>query len=963
METIKRVVNLSNLVSRVPSTINYLDKYWVIDGVNGKRFSTLTEAESFADTHNLSNRQINTIYDYHSINDDIANGNYGKIISTIEIPDEFVDKITDITDVNVNIPNENGGYYQIDNLSVKYIKSQVDFGLEKIFYYYKGDIYSCERNDISGSPITLDNIILMSKKHKYLSFSTLNKWYVFFKKYKKLLNSGKFLKGYSSARDYYLSEVGSVVPDEITKMDELFESRGGDDFLNFIELNYIPCFNIPKEYHGSWGTTYLYYSEVVKWIGWLRVNGEKYKTLEGQCAISENCCECEKYFRLGGEHMLELLEDWISSVNIEKSGSINSSNITLTIPITSKYITNGMMSPSSEEWSDNEKYSQGSVVYEPFIINNNGDKEYFYKVYISNVPDNIGENNEYGQRVFQKEKWLDYTEEYIQKNKDKFATKNYCYSINHENEIIFNPTDEKMEIEYEPVVYEHGFILIDGEVYEVINGKYAVYSNANNSLLPEIKIPVQEENGVYYCYVDGIRYDAIERNGSYYFAFGGNEYCMVNSDYNNHAEGNYDYILFKGGLYLKDTDEDSFIIERNGYSYHYDIFDGYVIIDDIFYCIKNGKLLRISGNTTPEYPQKDIFQNYEYSNEEWVNNDIYPNVIYNENGLNCVKILYPYDIINTDEITGYTNSKLLSLKTKEEFIDNLGNTMPGYYDRNVNEALFYPENDAILNLYYSVGNTNNLVKNETIVGDDNTVYYNGDIIDEIKIYYKYDNGDIIKDAIVTLKNGENGYILNGDVIEGTVVENTLGGIKLCEDTIKEIYSGDTYEPEKKLYCDITYYLDATLEYNKIENKIRLSENKNKGIRYTDTYQMNLEVYPYYMSSIQKYFIKYYNMEQIGMSKISMKIKVLYFDFNEVTEKDYSFEERNGYSDDNRVIATPVYKNEMLNSIIMPQKVNSDIYIDRGNARAFDRHLMLHGIRTLDALEDYQNGLIFNITKF
>ena len=40
-------------------------------------------AESFADTHNLSNRQINTIYDYRSINDDIANGNYGKIISQI----------------------------------------------------------------------------------------------------------------------------------------------------------------------------------------------------------------------------------------------------------------------------------------------------------------------------------------------------------------------------------------------------------------------------------------------------------------------------------------------------------------------------------------------------------------------------------------------------------------------------------------------------------------------------------------------------------------------------------------------------------------------------------------------------------------------------------------------------------------------------------------------------------------
>ena len=60
------------------------------------------------------------------------------------------------------------------------------------------------------------------------------------------------------------------------------------------------------------------------------------------------------------------------------------------------------------------------------------------------------------------------------------------------------------------------------------------------------------------------------------------------------------------------------------------------------------------------------------------------------------------------------------------------------------------------------------------------------------------------------------------------------------------------------------------------------------------------------------------------------------------------------------MATPTFRKEFEFGISMPQKVNSDIYIDRGISKAFDKHLRLQEIKTMDALEQYQNGAIFNI---
>jgi hypothetical protein len=47
---------------------------------------------------------------------------------------------------------------------------------------------------------------------------------------------------------------------------------------------------------------------------------------------------------------------------------------------------------------------------------------------------------------------------------------------------------------------------------------------------------------------------------------------------------------------------------------------------------------------------------------------------------------------------------------------------------------------------------------------------------------------------------------------------------------------------------------------------------------------------------------------------------------------------------------------------MVQKDTSDIYIDRGRSAAFERHLKLGEVVTMEALENYGNGWFLMLTN-
>ena len=62
-----------------------------------------------------------------------------------------------------------------------------------------------------------------------------------------------------------------------------------------------------------------------------------------------------------------------------------------------------------------------------------------------------------------------------------------------------------------------------------------------------------------------------------------------------------------------------------------------------------------------------------------------------------------------------------------------------------------------------------------------------------------------------------------------------------------------------------------------------------------------------------------------------------------------------WENNNGMIATPVFRTEYNLFSSTPQNVDSDIYIDRGINAAFEKHIKLQEVHTLEALENYGNG--------
>lgn len=57
---------------------------------------------------------------------------------------------------------------------------------------------------------------------------------------------------------------------------------------------------------------------------------------------------------------------------------------------------------------------------------------------------------------------------------------------------------------------------------------------------------------------------------------------------------------------------------------------------------------------------------------------------------------------------------------------------------------------------------------------------------------------------------------------------------------------------------------------------------------------------------------------------------------------------------------PLMRNETLLGIAYPQNFDINIYINRGNAAAFERHIKLGEVKTMEDLENYANGSFFNM---
>ena len=1047
MRIISKKISLEKFKSRMPSAISSIKEVWKIPSLDDTIYYSYEDALNAAVRHAKRRDSIISYFKYVNFIDEYKesdDGNYGLIVSDIDVSNF---DITDYTDIYVNIRTSENSYEKICNgndfHSIKkfsyddivIMKNEYERNIQKYsfeggleYYFYQGrNIYYVE--DISYMDV--DDIINNAVHKKYITYSTLLKWNNFFRDYKELLKKSDGKSSYNSLVEKYQSEeldMGISIG-ECEEFDALYVARGGDAFYRYINDNLFLKFFIPNNFVDEWKCKYLMYPSAVYWAGWFNEMHEKYNNIDNKvdCIDSENCCECKEFFRLGGHEMYEVITQWVDSITGETCSTMSCSAV-IPILLERNIEDCGEMTIFSERWMPNVNYGNtmseglGTVVISPsgnsmVISEGNG----------------YGFNDEYKEVYFNENDWIDYTDWYMNSNQDEFATEITSFTFNHYGQMVYNPNDKKMEIVKELNTNDNlGFFLIDNTIFEVQVKHYVIYESDDNTSINGKIFPVEQtSSGAYYVNINGRQYFPIRIDGKYYFNFNKNNKCTIIGDYNTPMHESTNMIIYGNMVYLVEYDEERnyeyIVIDNEISSIRYKKINAYFVEDGITYYIvdENPKIIS-DGYTISLYEklgedEEVIERYYETKFEEvkdvWVVNNFYP---YFDS--ESVHLMYKYDIHKCSIISGTTESKLTSIRSLKILTDEQNNIIPGYYDfsPNVEEEKEWvingmnendrknsrnisPYDGMFLDIYYKVGNVSNLSANENLTNPTNPFkeYYNGNIINSIKFYYKnVKDGTIDSNTLVELSIAKDVLVYNPSYDEEIDFgkEDNLKAIELCK-KLKNEYIDDEEEKNNlsdNVFCQIEYYIDsiihkkihtATSEYDESVlyvfdgYELELNETKSAikyhyGIKYIDTVELVESICSYMLFNGKSYSLRYYDMVYPLMSvnvngnttisvnegKFFMPI-LLYLYGNETIEKVHPYYDKgNGFNYRNDLNVFPMFRHDYQVGISTPQNVNSDIYIDRGIHKAFDKHIRLQEINTMEALENYGND-IFKITEY
>lgn len=843
--------------------------------------------------------------------------NYGLVVSDVIIPSGTASSITDYTDVYVNIP-----------ITEEFINAAPENFKKK----YRDSIYFDLNNPIRETdPHYLGRKIVSGRtgqeiEMKILTYATLNKWYSFFKKYKNILRpqkneeTGEITYKYSSAIEYYESEYepkNDANRKEFEDLDSLFNARGGNTMYNWIVENCMPY--------------------------------DEKKTPKSEFTYATN-----------------------------------SASYTIPILITNSIDDLGEMSIFSSKWKGGVDYSnqlsteKGTVVNRPYNIDEDENFITYNKTYVNNGINKGYFQNEYLENSFNfSSGWTNYTDYYVNKPENEWEFKisggtieKYAFSpVN--GRVIYN---QEYEDEVIPYVKDE-FVIVNGEYVKIIHGYY-VEPKISDGTIADVnlnsgkKIPVIQNGSLKYAEINGKKYYAVKE--------GNEEYIYFTNIQKYHDNGSKviegSYIIYNNNLYLtddvfyyitKDTEvlssvssASSVVIKNdNGDEVIHNVLKGYFNYNGVTYYISN--FVECNGNNECYIVSLEkLYTKYYVSDDDsikWRRLIFIPEKLDNDilNTLSCSSIAVSGDNVvishklNTKQanvITGYSESKLELLRRKKINTDELGNELPGYFELDVTTSASTnyntPYDQCTLDLLYKVGEVSELsLQNET------KGLYNGNYLESITFYHL----------------GEN---------DAKIDEETVSNSSTTLDILKKYEEGGThYRPERLLYCDITYYINATLIYDSDNYRYVLAEGKHKGVKYTDTSIVTKTVGDFYMSDGTSFSFNYYELKNLmsaeklddfkdvqltPMSHFEMEIMNV-----PTTEGVFStdyWEEYNG------MISTPVFRTEYNLWSSTPQNIESDIYIDRGINAAFERHLKLQEIHTVEALENYGNSY-FKINEY
>lgn len=840
--------------------------------------------------------------------------------------------------------------------------------------------------------------ILWNEKELYLvkiSWNTLSRWFHEFKLYYWLLNDGGSCKRvYSSATDFYDSEYkpSSTVQlpfgsdrSSYEELDKSFKERGGnvseiknscegkDDkvvvgyrdngFFKWICDNIVPSFEIPREYVGYWNTDRIYYPNVISWISWFEER-KGYPSELNKCAESDDCCDCEEYIRRGGEKLLESLKTWFKETNsnilkikgiIEKVieddkekdldkkifPKLFAPHAFCEINVSSCFGKPSLQSILSEKYNTKTDFRHGS--YDSTSNTSGGtvvDVDGVSMHFKDDSRPNGGStfNEEYMEMEYDDSAFEEYLPMYANDNKSSFSVPSGTLytsgiTLGDDFQILHYGVDKygvkkygksdadvidkfsiKANIERNG---KYGWFLIDEELYEV--------SPIESVEMNGEKIPVFRENGTNtpYVIVGGrdvyAEYDF--KSNSYSFSFNGNAKFKRNPSQDSLDESGIRCISYNGVIKTFPSTSDTITFSlSNGDTVDYKLIDGYSIVDDSIYYIYKGKVT--SGDTLDEVDRATI------------NNSA--NTIVIEAKENDIKIS------KCNVIIGTTSSKLLGLRSFNVMTDDNGNMIEALNTTPTKDTYNYqPLEGSELEPLYQVGNVAcisafSLSYEDYESNKPRPIRHVGNIISSMKFYYADANGDKIS---YTAKK------------VGGAIKSSLNAIQ--ESTKKATDYKNKYPMEvvsDNVYCEIVYNIGATIAYDK--TKASYSIDGDSGVTYTEIVEFEKVKTEYYLGNdSHSYPIYVYKLRQGDNPTASFTAPINVFDSSLTT----TYSSIDGMDDYNGLDAYPTFQDAYNIGISSLPIVDSDVNIDRGNNAAFEKHLKIGEVTSLEALENYTNG--------
>ena len=462
--------------------------------------------------------------------------------------------------------------------------------------------------------------------------------------------------------------------------------------------------------------------------------------------------------------------------------------------------------------------------------------------------------------------------------------------------------------------------MIDEELYEV--------SPIESVEMNGEKIPVFRENGTNtpYVIVGGrdvyAEYDF--KSNSYSFSFNGNATFKRNPSQDSFDESGIRCISYNGVIKTFPSTSDTITFSlSNGDTADYNLIDGYSIVDDSIYYIYKGKVT--SGDTLD-----DIISGATVSGD----------VITIKAKESDIKIS------KCNVIIGTASSKLLGLRSFNVMTDDNGNMIEALNTTPTKDTYNYqPLKGSELEPLYQVGNVacisafslsyedyeNNKKKNEP-----SPIRHVGDIISSMTFYYADANGDKILDTVKKV---------------GGAIKSSLNAIQ--ESTKKATEYKNNYPMEvisDNVYCEIVYNIGATIAYDK--TKASYSISGDSGVEYTEIVEFEKVKTEYYMGNdSHSYPIYVYKLRQGDNPTASFTAPINVFDSGLTT----TYSSIDGMDDYNGLDAYPTFQDAYNIGISSLPIVDSDVNIDRGNNAAFEKHLKIGEVTSLEALENYTNG--------